>query len=284
MASSKTARAHRGGEGAARDTAVAAQYLTPDDATRYAASYEGRRPAARYFCSRLHVVDEALRGAPHGRLLDVGCGPGMLVRRLLDIRPGDFQITGIDRSPAMIEAATARAKGSGDDIEFRVARVEEMPFPDRHFDVVVAMGVLEYTDAAGGLREIARVVRPGGLVVVTMLNPLSPYRLVEWFVHWPLVRVLGRIEGLFGVPRHAAAVSGIRAIPLARLRRMMRATRLTPQDTVHYDVTPLIPPLDRPIHRRSQKWRDHPERTVSRGARRWLGTAYLVTARREEDT
>ncbi|WP_438295851.1 class I SAM-dependent methyltransferase [Streptomyces sp. HUAS TT7] len=284
MASSKTARANRGNEAAARDAAVAAQYLTPDDAARYAASYDGWRPAARYYCSRLHVVDEALRAAPHGRLLDVGCGPGMLVQRLLDIRPGEFQITGIDRSPAMIDAATARAKGSGDDVEFSVARVEKMPYPDRHFDVVVAMGVLEYTDAAEGLREIARVVRPGGLVVVTMLNPLSPYRLVEWFVYWPLVRALGRIEGLFGVPRHAAAVSGIRAIPLARLRRMMRATGLPPRDAVHYDVTPLVPPLDRPVRRRSQKWRNHPERTVSRGARRWLGTAYLVTARREEDT
>lgn len=282
MASSKTARANRGSGGAARDAAVAAQYLTLDDATRYAASYEGWRPAARYFCSRLHVVDEALRAAPHGRLLDVGCGPGMLVRRVLDIHPGEFQVTGCDRSPAMIEAATALTKGS-DDVELRVARVEEMPFPDKHFDVVVAMGVLEYTDADSGLREIARVVRPGGLVVVTMLNPLSPYRLVEWFVYWPLVRVLGRVEGFFGEPRHAADVSGIRAIRLARLRRMMRETGLRPEDAVHYDVTPLVPPLDRPVRRWSRKWRDHPEKTVSRGARRWLGTAYLVTARREED-
>lgn len=281
MTPAKTARANRGTGRAARDAAVASQYLTPDDATRYAESYEGHRPATRYYWSRLHVVDEALRDAPHGRLLDVGCGPGMLIRRLLDLRPEDFRITGCDRSAAMIDVAAARTKGFGD-VEFAVARVEDMPFPDRHFDVVVAMGVLEYADANAGLREIARVVRPGGLVVVTMLNPLSPYRLVEWCVYWPLVRVLGRIEGLFGPPRHAAAVSGIRAVPLARLRRTMRAAGLAPRDAVHYDVTPLVPPLDRPVRRWNQKWRDHPERTVSRGARRWLGTAYLVTARREE--
>ncbi|MFG2142838.1 class I SAM-dependent methyltransferase [Streptomyces sp. NPDC048696] len=261
---------------------MAAQYLTLDDATNYAASYEGWRPAARYYCSRLHVVDEALRTRPRGRLLDVGCGPGMLVRHLLDTRPGDFRITGCDLSPAMIDAATARAKDSGD-VEWSVARVEAMPFPDNHFDVVVSMGALEYADADSGLREIARVVRPGGLVVVTMLNPLSPYRLVEWCLYWPLLRVLGRIEGLFGTPRHAADVSGIRAIRLARLRRMMRETGLNPQDAVHYDVTPLVPPLDRLIRRWSRQWRDRPERTVSRGARRWLGTAYLLTARREGD-
>lgn len=282
MVSSRVARADRGTGSEARDAAVVAQYLTPDDATRYAASYEGWRPAARYYCSRLHVVDEALRAGPRGRLLDVGCGPGMLVRHLLDTRPEEFQITGCDRFPAMIDAATARAKGAGD-AEFSVARVEKMPFPDKYFDVVLAMGVLEYADAGAGLREIARVVRPGGLVVLTMLNPLSPYRLVEWFVYWPVVRVVGRLERLLGGQRHAAAVSGIRAIRLARLRRMTRETGLTPKDAVHYDVTPLVPPVDRVVRRWSRKWRERPEGTVSRGVRSWLGTAYLVTARREAD-
>ncbi|MBW8795388.1 MAG: methyltransferase domain-containing protein [Streptomyces sp.] len=282
MASSETARAKRDPGGAARDAAVTAQYATAADATRYAESYGGRRPQARFFWSRLHVVDEALRAVRRGRLLDVGCGPGMLVRHLLDTRPGAFRITGCDLSPAMIDAAAARTAGSGD-VEFSVACVEEMPFPDQYFDVVVAMGVLEYADAGDALREIARVVRPGGLVVVTMLNPLSPYRLVEWCVYWPLLRVLGRVEGLFGVPRHAADVSGIRAIRPARLRRMMRQSGLTPQDAVHFDVTPLVPPLDRPVRRWSRTWREHPERTVSRGARRCLGTAYLVRARRDDE-
>ncbi|MCF3123133.1 class I SAM-dependent methyltransferase [Streptomyces arenae] len=280
MALSRMARAWDGTRSPARDAAVAAQYLTPDDAARYAASYEGRRPAARYYCSRLHVIDEALRAGPRGRLLDVGCGPGMLVRHLLDTHPGEFRITGCDLSPAMIDAAADRAKGS-EDVELTVARVERMPFPDQHFDVVVAMGVLEYSDADAGLREIARVVRPGGLVLVTMLNPLSPYRVVEWFAYWPLLRVLGRVERLFGAQRHAADTSGIRAIRSGRLRRMMRAHGLTTVDSVHYDVTPLVPPLDRPVRRWSARWRDHPEETVSRGARRWLGTAYLLSARRD---
>ncbi|MFE0177586.1 class I SAM-dependent methyltransferase [Streptomyces sp. NPDC059002] len=279
--SSRIAWKSRDARSPARDAAIAAQYLTPDDATRCAAGYEGWRPAARYFRSRLHVVDATLRAGPRGRLLDVGCGPGMLVRYLLDTRPGEFQITGCDRFQAMIDAATARTKGY-DDVELITARIEEMPFPSKHFDVVVAMGVLEYADADHGLREIARVLRPGGLAVVTMLNPLSPYRLVEWFVYWPLLRVLGRVERRLGVPRHAAAISGIRAIRLARLRRMMRENGLTPQDAVYYDVTPLVPPLDRLVRRWSRQWRDHPERTVSRGAIRWLGTAYLVTARRED--
>jgi len=201
----------------------------------------------------------------------------MLVRHVLDTHPGDFHITACDRSPAMVNAATERSKGS-DDVDLTVARIEDMPFPDSHFDVVVAMGVLEYTDIGDALREIARVVRPGGMVVATMLNPASPYRLFEWCVYWPALRLLGRVERLLGVTRHGAPASGIRAVRLGRLRRMLREAGLSPQDAVHYDVTTLLPPLDRLVRRR--QWYNHPERTVSRGALRWLGTAYLVTARR----
>lgn len=266
-----------------RDDIVGAQYENAAAAAGYAAAHEGWGPTARYFRSRLYVVDEALRACPSGRLLDVGCGPGMLVRHLLDTRPGDFRITACDRSQAMIDAVAERAEEI-DDVELAVARAEDMPFPDENFDVVVAMGVLEYTEARDALREIARAVRPGGLVVVTMLNPLSPYRLFEWCVYWPTLRLLGRLERLLGKERHTAPASGIRAVRPAHLRRMLRETGLQPEDTVHYDVTPLVPPLDRLVRRWSKRWQDQPERTVSRGTLRWLGTAYLVTARRKRSS
>ena len=154
---------------------------------------------------------------------------------------------------------------------------------DVEFDVVLAMGVLEYADAPRALDEIARVTRPGRMVVVTMLNPLSPYRLFEWGVFWPARRLLGRVERFAGVPaerRHGASRTGIRALPSTRLRAMMRGAALWPGDPVYYDLSPLVPPLDRLARRSSRQWRAHPERTVSRGARRWMGTAYLITAHR----
>ena len=51
-----------------------------------------------------------------------------------------------------------------------------MPFDDREFDVVLGMGVLEYTNAPAALADMARVSKPGALVLVTMLNPVSPYQ------------------------------------------------------------------------------------------------------------
>ncbi|HKS43689.1 MAG TPA: class I SAM-dependent methyltransferase [Amycolatopsis sp.] len=265
-----------------RDSWVVSQYADAAAASGYAALHNGRGPQARYFRSRLYVVDESLRRCPGGDLLDVGCGPGVLVGRLLDTRPGNFRITACDRSPAMIETVAQRAGESGD-VRLSVARIEEMPFQDRSFDVVLATGVLEYADVGCALHEIARVVRPGGLVVVTMLNPMSPYRVFEWFAYWPALRLLGRLEGLLGVPvarRHGAPKSGIRARTATRMGRLMHDTGLEREDLVYYDLTPLVPPFDKLIRRWTSRWRSHPETTVSRGVCRWLGTGYLIAARR----
>lgn len=267
-----------------RDDSVSRQYNDAAAAGGYAAAHEGWGPSARYFHSRLHAVSECLRRHPSGDLLDVGCGPGILLRRLLDTRPDDFRITALDRSPAMVRAATTRV-GSEHDVNLMVGRAEALPLSDESFDIVLAMGVLEYCEAARALRELGRVARPGALVVVTMLNPHSPYRLFEWCVYWPLLRALGRVERLLGRPadrQHGAAVSGIRAIPAAKLRRMMNEADLCPVDLVYYDLTPLLPPLDRIVRRWTRQWRERPERTVGRGLRRWMGTAYLVAARRTE--
>lgn len=251
------------------------------DAAEYAAAYHGSNCFARYFQSRLYVVGEQLR-ARRGELLDVGCGPGMLIRRLVDSRPGDFKITALDHSPAMVNHAATRLHDAPD-VEIRLGRAEALPFPDASFDIVLALGVLEYTDLPIAISEIARVTRPEGLVLVTMLNPLNPYRLMEWGCYWPALRLLGRCEQLLGIPaksRHGAPRSGIHAYSKGRLAALLRAARLEPTDVVYYDLTPLVPPLDRLARRINRRWLNHPECTVTRGASRWMGTAYLIAARR----
>ncbi|MBE1499034.1 ubiquinone/menaquinone biosynthesis C-methylase UbiE [Amycolatopsis lexingtonensis] len=256
-----------------REQLVRVQYADAELVADYAGAYSGAGPTARYHRSRLHAVDQVLREHPGGALLDVGCGPGMMVRHLLDDRPGDFAVTGCDRSAAMVDAARRRA-GKGAD--FSVGDIREMPFADGAFDIALAMGVLEYVDIGPALHEIARVVRPGGLVVVTMLNPRSPYRLVEWGLYWPARRMLGGLEEAFHVPRrHGARRTGIRAYPPRRLRHELWRAGLQAEDTLFYDVTALLPPFDRLVRRP-----DRPERTVARGIAGRLGTGYLIAARR----
>ncbi len=267
--------------GKSREMAVRDQFDHPDAGHEYMAAHEGWSSSARYFESRLHLVLEVLGRHPGGRLLDIGCGPGMLVRRLLDTRPGDFMITACDRSPSMIDAVARTT--AGEDVECVVSRIEHMPFTDGRFDVVVAMGVLEYTDSHVALLEISRVVKPGGLVIVSMLNPTSPYRLFEWFVYWPALRMAGRIERLVGVSadrRHGARPTGMHPLRRGKLCTMMRSIGLEPEESVYYDTNIIVPPFDRMVRRWSRSWRARPERTISTGAGKWLGTGYLVTATR----
>ncbi|HET9139124.1 class I SAM-dependent methyltransferase [Actinophytocola sp.] len=265
-----------------RAEAVDVQYEGAAAAAGYAAAHDGWGATARFFHSRFHVVTEALRDCPGGDLIDVGCGPGMLVRLLLDTRAADFKFTACDISPAMVAAATERLAGAPN-VRLLVARIEDIPIPDESFDATVATGVLEYADADRGLHELARITRPGGLVVITMLNPRSLYRIFEWFVFWPGLRLLGRLERMAGVPagkRHGAPVTGIEAFSRRGLCRRMRAVGLRPDDVVYFDLSPMPPPFDRLVRRVFRGWRNRPERTATRGAGRWMGTAYLVAARR----
>ncbi|GAB3137407.1 class I SAM-dependent methyltransferase [Amycolatopsis sp. NPDC004378] len=265
-------------ESPTREQLVRVQYADAQLVADYADAYSGWGPTARYYHSRLHAVDRTLLRCPGGSLLDVGCGPGMMVRHLLDDRPGDFAVTGCDRSAAMVDAARTRV---GEEASFSVGNIEEMPFADGTFDVALAMGVLEYVDLGPALREIARVVRPGGLAVVTMLNPHSPYRMFEWGLYWPARRVLGGIEEALRFPRrHGARHTGIEAYGPRRLRHELWRAGLQPQDTLFYDVNGLVPPLDRVVRRWDRSWRAHPERTVKRGPAGRFGTGYLIAARR----
>jgi hypothetical protein len=114
-----------------------------------------------------------------------------------------------------------------------------------------------------------------------MLNPISPYRLFEWHVYWPLLRMLGGVERWLHVPaekRHGAADTGIRAYSEHTLRAMLAKAGFSVRDVGYYDVTALVPPIDRIARRVARTWQEHPERTVSRGWRRHLGTAYMVVA------
>jgi len=261
---------------------VRAQFADPAGVASYAASYRGRGPSERYFSSRMCAVMAALGRWPGGDLVDIGCGPGMLARRLLEVRPDDFRITCVDQSPAMLAEAAARVRGFG--VRLAAGKAEDVPFPDASFDVAVAMGVFEYGDIPAALGECARVVRENGLLLVTMLNPLSPYRMFEWAVYWPALRLLGRIEQVFGVSsrrRHGPPRTGIRAISSRRLCRHLRRAGWKPIDVVHYDVAPVVPPFDRLLWRWSTRWREHPEATLGRGVRSWLGSAYLVVASRD---
>lgn len=265
-----------------KDDAVGAHYASRRMAARYAKLYEGSGSVARFLKSRRYIVSRALGDLGGGDLLDVGCGPGMFVRHLLDTRPGEFRITAVDRSPAMVEACNAQIGGDSS-ARAVIARIEALPFESDIFDVVLAMGVLEYTDAAHAIAEIARVTRPDGRVVVTMHNPCSPYRLTERYVYgrarkgWYVIKSLARSGSIRASRRDDIAIHAVRA---RILRRMMEESGLRPFKTVYFDVTFAVPPFDRYVRRLGKGWQSNLDRTIGRGWWKGFGTAYMTVAQK----
>jgi SAM-dependent methyltransferase len=100
------------------------------------------------------------------RVLDVGCGPGDLLRNMARQQPGWGALVGFDLSPGMARRAAELAEGLP--VCFFVGDAQALPFPDAWFDLVMARHVLPYVpDIDRAVAEAARVLRPGGRFLAT---------------------------------------------------------------------------------------------------------------------
>ena len=110
---------------------------------------------------------ETLRRIPmtaKARLLDVGCGTGELLRRMRAKYP-DAALAGLDPVPQMLAVARDKLGGKED---LRIGYADSLPWPAAGFDVVVSCNMFHYiTHPVEALREMARVIRPGGALVLT---------------------------------------------------------------------------------------------------------------------
>lgn len=109
----------------------------------------------------------AATGKLSGRVLDYGCGPGHLLAHLLD---RGLECHAVDSSPESIRAVNERFAGRGNWRQARLVDGIVTPYPPGHFDVVCCIETLEHLpdDAAAALvSELARVTKPGGIVIVT---------------------------------------------------------------------------------------------------------------------
>jgi ubiquinone/menaquinone biosynthesis C-methylase UbiE len=113
-------------------------------------------------------VVERLDVQPGDRVLEVGFGPGMAIQ-LIAAKISSGKVTGIDCSEEMINQATARnaAAISPGKVELRLGSVEALPFNSDTFDKALAINSMQiWPDAVAGLREILRVLKPGGIIAL----------------------------------------------------------------------------------------------------------------------
>jgi ubiquinone/menaquinone biosynthesis C-methylase UbiE len=117
---------------------------------------------------------DQFRGA---RLLEIGCGMGT---DLLQFARGGARCVGIDLTPRSVEITRHRFALYGADGAFMIADGEQLPFASDSFDVVYSNGVLHHTpDTAGAIREVHRVLRPGGEAKVMLYHRNSLNYWVE---------------------------------------------------------------------------------------------------------
>jgi ubiquinone/menaquinone biosynthesis C-methylase UbiE len=147
-------------------------------------------------------------------ILDVGCGSGALDRMLAYRLNGANRIVATDLNPFLLREAAVLAAEDGVQalIDFQPANAETLPFPDNAFDCAFTITVLEECDADKALRELLRVLRPGGRVGVVVRS----IDLAQWW-HLDLPETLRRkVE----IPPQSVAAKGVAD---ASLYRRMRA-------------------------------------------------------------
>lgn len=127
--------------------------------------FRGNDPA---FTKMRDAYLEQIQLGPNARVLEIGCGTGVVARALAKRSGFNGTIVGSDFSVALIDAARrlAAEEGVGDRIDFRVGDSHGLEDPDDHYDAVIAHTLISHVvDPTAVITETARVVRPGGRII-----------------------------------------------------------------------------------------------------------------------
>jgi demethylmenaquinone methyltransferase/2-methoxy-6-polyprenyl-1,4-benzoquinol methylase len=129
----------------------------------------------RFLVSKVNAI-------PGSFVLDVATGTGLVARELA--RRRNVRIVGVDQSELMVRKGVAAVRRAGLDrrISFVLGRAERLPFKDEAFDSVTLTYLLRYVDDPGStLKELARVLRPGGVLAsLEFYVPQNPYAQAGW--------------------------------------------------------------------------------------------------------
>jgi ubiquinone/menaquinone biosynthesis C-methylase UbiE len=163
---------------------------------------------------RYLALKELQRLRPEGSLVDIGCGPGCLTLEICRRFP-ELNVIALDKNRDML--ALAKCRLSGQDIRLVEASVQSMPFNDSSLDLVVSTGSLHHwPEADRALREIYRVLKPGGQLLIMDLRRdircyMYPLALLFNLIVPPAIkRTNGAIGSLYAsyTPQEARALSG----------------------------------------------------------------------------
>jgi SAM-dependent methyltransferase len=175
---------------------VADEYADDARLRRRAAAFTGESTAVD---ARTPLVAAVVAAQP-SRILEVGCGWGELAEWVG--RETGAEVVAVDLSPRMVELARERG------VNAQVGDVQELPFADGEFDVAIAAWMLYHVpDLARGLAELARVLRPGGRLVVATNSRFHLLELRELVGSGPSALKFSREDGEEHLRLHFARVT-----------------------------------------------------------------------------
>jgi ubiquinone/menaquinone biosynthesis C-methylase UbiE len=176
-------------------------------------------------------VEAVRRRAVKGStILEVAPGPGYLSIALA--KTGDYTVTGLDVSETFVHIARAKAAEAGAAVDFRLGNASSMPFEDESFDFIVCCAAFKnFSDPVGALREMHRVLRPGGRALIVDLRKDVSKEAVDEDVARMGVGRLSKVFTRFALrsflPRRAYTKSDLEAF-IARTGFRTHDIRLSP--------------------------------------------------------
>jgi ubiquinone/menaquinone biosynthesis C-methylase UbiE len=242
---------------------------------RVADYYADERGASPWFQAQLKIVLDML-GTEKGLLLDIGCAAGA---EFAPLAARGFQIVGLDYSSEMLRLAHNRFRTS---VNLCRGDAESLPFPDASFDHVICLGVFEYLSTYEKcLDEIHRILRPGGLAVISLPTRISLDRLSYNLIHAtavPLWRAVKRLRGK-RTSNHAAARRWNRCDPL-ELDALVAKHGFHREDGAYSGF--LLFPLGQVWPRAEYRLFSLMERFSRSQILGWMLSQYLICARKEK--
>jgi len=249
-------------------------------ADRYHGQYYKETPGGYHLRVRREKVLELFDQAG-GKVVDVGCGPA---ERTEALRNMGCSFWGVDPSARMLEIARRRVK-EDDSVHFVQGTATRLELPDNFFDAALCMGVIDaLRNPRQAIREMLRVLKPGGTLIISFTNRCSPYAWWRRSVFYPLVSIWHSLrDGRRNANRESALGPHMKQRVLFRENEandLLQSEGATVLDSVAYYYNVLPSPIDE-VWPAAAIW---VARQFDEGrwrGPRWLAMGWVVKARKK---
>jgi ubiquinone/menaquinone biosynthesis C-methylase UbiE len=250
-------------------------------ARNYDREYEHETPAGYALRIRREKVMR-LFDQPGGKVLDVGCGPGIMAAETIQ---RGCAFWGVDPSSGMISICRDRFAGERR-ANFIAGDATSLPLANGFFDAVICMGVIDaLRDRPRAVREMLRVLRPGGTLLLTFTNSRSPYSWWKKDVFYPLVSkyhaVKATVEGRSGAAVMQLGGSTRTLYSERAACRLIESLGAKVIETAPYHFNLFLSPLDEMMPRLALSAAQRLERSAD-SLPGWMAFGFIVKARKIE--